>query len=148
MEDAKIISVETIPKVPFVTFEVLDIEILPNLKWTTAWIKNYTHIHSHWAVCVAWFCGIYETPLTLCLCWDVGKKITKLLWAVIKWLGKQIWRAIVYLWCWFWDVAGESIKAFLKSLLKWLGIALAAYAVYVFIKTGYYETLITLIFGK
>lgn len=145
MQEAEVISVTTIPKRKFVSFEVVDWKEDDEYFFLLSrWIKNFTAIHSHWAVCVAYFIGPYELVALLAVIVDAVRAFVIY---TIPWAASGIWAQVVRFYNYVWDLAGESIKAYTLQFLKLMGkcsaVAIVAYFVYAFIKTGSYSKLLT-----
>lgn len=138
VQDAEVISIETVKHHKWLTFEdCLRIPIWKEMPFTTRLLRYFLIIHTHWAIKVVYyviFSGVTSSALAI----DVTVILVKKACVLGKWLAIKLYKLAIFVYKWLMDIAGESIKAFLKSLLRWLGIAAAIYATYVFIKSGWY----------
>lgn len=143
MQEAEIITIETIPKTPFVSFEEVGVEVFKEFPCSSRFVRYCTKIHSHWIVCVLYFLGPWEVVAIAAFAVDL---VIDFFRYGLPWLISNCCELVKRLFNYVWGLIGESIKAyiiqFLQKLGKWSAILALAYLAYAFIKTGSYSKLL------
>lgn len=147
IQEAVIITATQKEKKRWYSFEEADnIQITDGFLYLTSrWVHYRMIIHAHPVVKITYLLVIF-CPMTVFLavldiiiiCFSFVPKILKFsflnLWDGLKWLFVHTW-----------ELVGEAVMAFLRKFLGVAGVFCAAYAIYVFFKSGAYQNVFDLI---
>lgn len=133
-----------------ITFEEIDFPVIDTFPFASRFIRYRIKINAHWLIRAVWFFPIMEicfivlliVDLAILACKNGFPFMAEKIWAVICWLCSQIWNTVVAIASRIWEVVGESVKAFLVTMLKGLAAVIVILLVVALIKSGSFSNMI------
>ncbi len=137
-------------KVKWISFEEIDTPVVDWFPLASRFMRYKTKIHSHVLIKVVWYFPLWECIIIVLSLVDFAYDTIKYgfpiagekLWQALCWLFSQLWNMMVAVCSRIWEVIGESVKAFLVTLLKGLAAVMVILLVVAFIKAGSFTNLI------
>jgi len=103
---------------------------------TSRLVKKFGIIRCHWAIKIAYYLGIFPIVAVICGVIDVIIIIAVNIPSALKFCFINLFAAIRWVVVEIWGLVGELLKSFFKKFLAVMGVFLAGYVIYLFIKTG------------
>ena len=107
---------------------------------TTRLLHRYLIFHAHWSVKIGYYAVFLTVLMPISITVDILLIISAFVPRIVLFITTNLLLGLKYVFTKIWEWFGEMILAFCKKFLSVLGIFVAFYAIYVFFKTGAYET--------